>query len=539
MTTPPPARRELKRRRTEIESRLKAAGLRRASLAGVPRWLDPQTQSRIRALPAELRSLGPLFCRFGRYLSTRLDHISGADCRDLAALPDHAEPFPEAEIRGRLRSEFGRGGAALRHIEAAPVESLALSQTQRGWLDDGRLVSLKLARTEVLSGADLAALPHLAHYLSSLGWPLAAARRVIADFQDLVARRLDLRDEAEMLGRLASLRAQPQYRTPRVVHSLSAAAILTVEVSAGATLFSGPAASPAGAAEAAGHTRALADLWMHVVFNQRRIPEELQARDLRHATGGALELTGGLFYAISAAEVAALWRYVLAAARDDSDAIFEALRDLTEPTSNSRRSAFRHQLGHVVPRRDGRFGEIPPGFPELLLSHWPQAEKHGFVPGAALRAFYRGLVGLRALCGPSLSHAVLRESLQVVQISRGSERLRKALDPSVITRSAESAVQMLTELPRTLERISLSRKGRSDLRSDEDDAAEPARDDWATLTAALLVAATLVLWFQRSPTLLAAWTAPVQALLLTLLGAAHHTQAGGTRIARAGRERVW
>ena len=40
------------------------------------------------------------------------------------------------------------------------------------------------------------------------------------------------------------------------------------------------------------------------------------------------------------------------------------------------------------------------------------------------------------------------------------------------------------------------------------------------LTAALLVAATLVLWFQRSPTLLAAWTGPVQALLLTLLGAA-------------------
>jgi len=491
--------------------------LRRASLASVPRWLDPQTQSRIRALPSELQSLGPLFCRFGRYLSTRLDHLSGDDCRDLAALPDHAEPLPQAEVRERLRSELGKGTAALRQLEPAPAESLALSQTQRGWLDDGRFVSLKLARTDVLSGADLATLPHLAHYLSSLGWPLPAARRVIDDFQDLVVRRLDLRTEAELLGRLAT---RPRYRAPRVIHSLSTSGILTLEVSAGASLFGGAADSPATATEAAGRTRTLADLWMHLVFEQRRIPEELRAPDLRHAAGGALELAGGLFHAVSASEAAALWRYIQAAARDDSDAVFEALRDLSEPTSASRQSAFRHQLGHVVPRRDGRFGEIPPGFPELLLAHWPQAEKHGCVPGGALRAFYRGLVSLRALCGPSLSHAVLRESLQVVQISRGSERLRDALDPSVITRSAETAVRMLTELPRTLERMTLSRNGRPDLRSEDDDAADPARADWATLTAALLLAATLVLWFQRSPTLLAAWTGPVQALLLTLLGAA-------------------
>ena len=103
----------LKRRRQEIERRLRAAGLKRASLSEVPRWLDPETQARVSGLRAELEALGPVFACFGRYLSTRLDHLAGVDCRALATLPDRAEPMPPGEVLGLLRSELGATGSAL------------------------------------------------------------------------------------------------------------------------------------------------------------------------------------------------------------------------------------------------------------------------------------------------------------------------------------------------------------------------------------------------------------------------------------------
>jgi len=456
-----------------------------------------------------------MFRRFGRYLSTRLDLLSGADCLELAGLPDRDEALSEAALRAQLRSE--RGVASLRHVDPAPVESRTLSQTHRAWLSDGRLVSLKLARLSAASRIDLGALPQLSGYLSSLGWPLRSARRVVAEFAELVARRLDLQQEAEALARLRGLPGEPRVRAPKPVPALSSRGVLTLELPPGAPLFG---ATPTGpeAHDATGPTRILTDVWTQLAFEELRLPEELSADEVWRAAGGVLELTGGLFYSLSGHDADALWRYLLAAARDDPDAVFTALEALTEPARTARPQALRLQLGHVVPRRDGRFGETPPGFPELLLAHWLHAERHGFAPRPALLAFYRGLVSLRELTGPALSHEVFRESLQAIQIARGGERLRRALDPSLLARSAEGAVRLLTQLPRVLERAGLLRDGQppSGGRAEGEPA---AGSGWATLAAGLLLAATLVLWFQRLPNLLGPWTETAQALAVLAFGA--------------------
>jgi hypothetical protein len=141
------------------------------------------------------------------------------------------------------------------------------------------------------------------------------------------------------------------------------------------------------------------------------------------------------------------------------------------------------------------------------------------VPNPALLAFYRGLVGLRELTGPALSHHVLREALQVAQVSRGSRRLRKALDPSLITRRAEGAVKMLMELPRRLERDSRLRRLEPEGPA-SGDGAEPgvAKANWTSPAIGLLLAATLLIWFLRFPTLLGRWTDLAEAITLATLG---------------------
>jgi hypothetical protein len=479
--------------------------------------LDPQTQARVAGLRAELEALGPLFACFGRYLSTRLDHLSGADCRALATIPDQAEPMPPAAVLELLRSELGATGSALfPQLDSAPFESRVLSQSHRGWLSDGRAVALKVSRTSVLSDPDLELLPDLAGYLSSLGWPLPAARRVLDDFGALVARRTHLRAEAEALDELGRSSSDGRFGAPRVVHPFTTARILTVEVPSGASRLA-VGADGEVTPQATARARDLADLWMHLVFRERRVLEEFSASEVL-TTHRGLVLTGGVFQPLSHDAADALWRYVVAAGCDDTDEVFEAMRALTTETDDARPEALRYQMGHVVPRRDGRFGEAPPGLPELLLAHWLQAERHGLVPGPELLAFYRGLVSLRELAGEVLSISVLRESLQVIQIARGTEHLRTAVDSELLTRSAEGAAKILTDMPRLLERAVARERPVTPASRDQVPHQDQAGGEWTLLAAWLLLAATLFLWFQRLPLLLGSWTEPALALVLTLVG---------------------
>lgn len=511
---------ELQSHQREIERRLSEAGLTRAALDQTPRWREPAVLARLRGFRAELQALGPLFRLFGRYLGTRVDLLEGADARDLAMLSEDADPLSEAEVRARLRAEFGREAvASIAQLDAVAVTSLALSQTHRGFLVDGRRIQVKVARTRAPSDQDLAVLPHLAGHLSSLGWPLPSARRLIADFEHLVARRLDLGREAETLRRFGNLASEPRLRTPRVVDLLSSSRVMTIEAPRGAPLFPLPDSMGDAQGQPMGAVRIVTDLWMRLVFDEFQIPEEWSRGDIGSTPGGGVEISGGLFHPVSSSEADALWSYVAAAAHEDPDEVFDSLKHLTSATSVGRPEALHHHLGHVVPRRDGRFAEAPPGFPEFLLSHWQQLERYGLVPDPALAAFYRGLVCLRDLAGPALSHHVLREAVQVAQISRGRKRLGKMLDPSLISRGAEGAVKMLMEMPRNLERERRSRRLEREGRGRADEKRpRPDGDHGTSLAVGLLLASTLLIWFLRFPTGLGRFTELAQAITLAALG---------------------
>lgn len=502
-----------------MEDRLQGAGFLRLAVQQPPPWPDPERDGRVRRLRSELEGLGPVFARLGLYLATRLDLLPAEDCRTLAAIPDRTPPMPEPEVQERLRAELGGEGLApLGQLDAAPVESRIMSQTHRARLVDGRLVAVRLARAGLLDEPDLGLLTRLAPRLSNLGWPLAAVRRILADFREAFERELDLRRSAGVLEQLGGAEAESRpFGAPRVLTALSTSRVLTLELPPAGPVFPG---SPPGAepgAEELARTRAVADLWMYLVFTRSRIPEDLSPADVRLAPGGTVQLVGGLFQPLASDDATALWRYLGAAARDDPGGVFAAVRELSTAAVGARPEELRHQLHHVVPRRDGRFGGVPPGFPELLLTHWRELERHGLTPGPALLAFFRGLVRLRELAGGGLSHGVLRESLQVTQISRGAEQMRRALGPAQLVRSLESLFETLTDVPRWLARRG-ERPGAPAPREPGREQADSHGSGWATLAAGLLLALSLGIWFLRLPTLAGSWTPAVEAVAVALVG---------------------
>lgn len=496
-------------RRREIDGRLESAGFLRTPVLEPPPWPDPGRNRRVKRLCSELEALGPVLSRLGRYLSTRIDHLPAEDCRTLAALPDRAAPMGEGEVRGRLRAELGQAGLSmLAHLEGVPAESALASQTHHARLADGRRVTIRLSRSGLLEGPDLNLVSGLAPRLSNLGWRFAAVERILSDFRELVKRELDLRRTAAVLEGLGSEAPGRLFGAPPVVPELSSAGVLTLENPSLAPLLPDPPPGSDPDPETLGRTRGVADLWMHLVFARLRVPEELSPKDVRLGPGAIVQLVGGLFQPIPEDEARGLWRYLGAAARDDTEGVYGALLDLSQSRNGAQPEAFRHQLDHLVPRRDGRFGEDPPGLPELLLSHWRELERHGLSPNPSLLAAYRGLVRLRELTGGGLSHEVLRESLQVAQITRGAEHLLEASRPSQLLRSAEAWLDWLGDLRRRLGGVRIAEPGE----------ARGEGRGWLALAAGLLLLGSFWIWFERLPRLFGGFTAGVEACAVALTG---------------------
>ena len=463
----------------------------RATAAPPPprRRFDPARPERLRLLCAALPQRSPLFVQLARYLSTRLDIFSGDECRELAAAARPTAPLTEAAVRERLRAELGEERAAyIDTIVPAPVVSLPLAQTHHAALTDGRRVTIKIARTEVAAAGAADGIVEWLGQVSAAGWPLLTTEPVLAQFHDVVRAGLDLRNEGEALRQLAAVPADVWHvRAPVVVQTLSSARVLTLD----------PACSdpPFVQAASAGAHRTLMDLWLNLLLRDILV-EDVSAEAVRLSASGEITITSGLFQPTAAEDREALWDYLSASVRGDPDRTAGALCALAAPGDDARPDGLRQSLGHVVPRRDGRFGHAPPGLPELLLSHWPQLAAHGLRARPPLVAFYRGLVSLRDLCGPSLERETFRDALKAAQVWRGSRWLEQALEPGTLARGADAALQVVMEVSRRVDeargpgRYPVPPRRASDRSGEE-------RPRASRLTAAALLAGTMAVWLSQ------------------------------------------
>ncbi|RMH49558.1 MAG: 2-polyprenylphenol 6-hydroxylase [Alphaproteobacteria bacterium] len=235
---------------------------------------DPAMPPVVRALTA----LGPAYIKFGQLLSTRPDIVGEALARDLRVLQDRLPPFSQDEAEREVHRELGAPVQALFSAFSAPVAAASIAQVHRATArETGRDVAVKILRPGIERAflRDVRAFYFAADVIEFLA---PAARRlrpraVVAHFDSVVQGELDLRLEASAASEFrANTEADPDFRVPAVIWSLSGRRVLTTEWVEGIPM------GDVDALAAAGHDR-------------RRLAAAIVQNFLRHA------LRDGFFHA--------------------------------------------------------------------------------------------------------------------------------------------------------------------------------------------------------------------------------------------------
>ena len=111
------------------------------------RWRGERRKPRGQRLREALEELGPVFVKFGQMLSTRPDLLPEDIALELSKLQDQVPPFPGAQARAVIESEFG--GPLEQHLhdfQERPVASASVAQVHLARLPQGEEVVVKVLR---------------------------------------------------------------------------------------------------------------------------------------------------------------------------------------------------------------------------------------------------------------------------------------------------------------------------------------------------------------------------------------------------------
>ncbi len=207
-----------------------------ARIIGWPfKWLglkgDPSQPPVLRAITA----LGPAFVKFGQLLSTRPDVVGEELAQQLTVLQDNLPAFPTETAKKTVESELGIEISELFSDFSDPVAAASIAQVHKAVLrDTGEAVAVKICRPGIEKAfrRDIDALYFLARMIGLIS---PAARRlrpraVVAHFEGVVMRELDLRMEASAADEFAAATKKDEgFGVPRVYWHLSSKHVLTLE----------------------------------------------------------------------------------------------------------------------------------------------------------------------------------------------------------------------------------------------------------------------------------------------------------------------
>ncbi len=440
------------------------ACLQRHGLAPGPRLVDGEAERTPAAarLSAALSELGPVFARFGRFLSRRADLLPAEDCWRLQRCRSGGESEPCPTAADLARQALAGCGAELRRFGEAIGAGNGVHRVFVACFHDGAMTA-----TRVVDPGFAARWPIDGALLRRLGpalnrvWPEALLDGVADDFSEDISGALELEHWPVAKGTEGSTLALPA-RMP----GLSTSEALTVERFRDAliadVLGNIEAARPKGDASIGGMSASGVDLarhlwlaWFRQVFTGAWFPVCPEATDLGFREDGEIAYYGGPVSSLSPETQTGLLAYLAAVAADRPD---EACRRLLRYTRSGGAAvdvaALMRRFRQIVPFRDGPWSraEAADSLAERLFVQWRVIGQFGLRPAAELADFQRSLTAV-ALTTRRLApeRDVFCDALYEFRFQMGARDLGRLADAGELTAQAERFFTMAAEFPQLLE----------------------------------------------------------------------------------------
>src|SRR6266850_3523900 len=341
-----PASLQEKERRKEIHQTLTALNPKgRLRLRNRLAKTRPPEKEHSQNLRAAFQKLGPLFCCFGIYLSSRVDLLPFAYINEFRLIPDQAEPMPTERIREIIQQELGNPPEVFyAAFEEYPFESRLTFQSHNAWLQDGTPVTVKISRAAMTEHLfyDSEMIAAAAKAFEALGlkrWQLDSA---VSDFRQSLDYQLNLKYQAEAIDRLCAESGEFESIQPLVTYTeLSTTRVLTmrrlIDADDPATIVTPELA------------RRLTVTWLRLALMGSVLPVEPAMRNVRSVGNTQIAFTEGLFARLSAESKMNIWRYLVAASNSDADtACTFLLRELERSRTPTDPDQLRRALRQAV-----------------------------------------------------------------------------------------------------------------------------------------------------------------------------------------------
>lgn len=528
----------LRSRQREVEKRLALFGLQRGPHRLLGHGVNLE-QDRISRLRAALEGLGPVFCSFGRYLSTRVDLLPAKDCRELATLPDHAEESAAHVVRNLIKLELGSSPEdVFLTFEAEPFSSGLFYQQHRACLSDGQAVTVKLIHPEAeeFLKHDLQLLPLLKGAFVGRGSTDSQVDRMIEDFRNTLLQRTNFVLQAEALATLAKDTEVFGILRVQIVHrQFSTSRMLTLERLPGnsvaellSLLESGrePATEIPGTEERHNLARRLWVVWLRQALLGSLLPVEPSPGNVTILPNQQIAFVDGGFATLAPETKTNLWDYLLAVVTDNPDlACSSLLKELDRGKDAISEDELRQRFRQIVPFRDSEWANEGNSnyVAEHLFLHWKLAGDRGFRTRPGLPAFYQGLFTMdRMVRRLAPNSDAFQEALQDVRLLTGIERFRELMTMRELGEQMDRYFAIMMDLPQRLdETLTQMAEGHAELRQRLDQAGSPpAVQRWNGMIALLLaLTAFVVLSFGLGGDTAGQWQNALRWSAFGLLGA--------------------
>jgi predicted unusual protein kinase regulating ubiquinone biosynthesis (AarF/ABC1/UbiB family) len=291
-------------------------------------------RDRAERLVSAIASLGPTFIKLAQVLSARADILPEPYLSEIGRLQDAVPAVPAEAIEHVIANELGRPPAEIfDDFDRTPLAAASLGQVHRARLD-GEEVAVKVIRpgVERLVELDLDISFRILFWLNVLfpNHHVRALTSVVREFDRRIHEELDLRREAENTERFRRhFASDPRVGAPRVLERFTRASVLVTEFVHGTKVDRLQEKFASGQLDFTRMMEVLTETYIRMMLVEGVLHADPHPGNILVQDDGRIVfLDFGMVVHVERSTRDRLFRLALAAARDDLDAMLNAMYEL-------------------------------------------------------------------------------------------------------------------------------------------------------------------------------------------------------------------